>query len=58
MSREDDAKIYRQLHPGGEARTVITGGPRRYKPYWRCRPVKGHGPWQALPNYSKDTGDK
>lgn len=58
MSREDDAREYRRLHPDVEARTVVATGrrPGLLARFWRCRPVKGHGPWLALPEYTKEQG--
>jgi hypothetical protein len=48
MSREDDARLYRQMFPHGEARTMRVGFMQ--VPFWRCRERKGFGSWQALPS--------
>lgn len=52
MTRKEDAKRYMELNPGGEAKTIRVGFMR--VPFWRCRPVKGHGPWSALPKYEDE----
>lgn len=49
--READKQAYLATHPNGEVKTVLASGrrPGHLRPWWRCRPVKGQGRWEALP---------
>lgn len=53
-ARRADAKTYEHLNPKGEAKTIRKGFFQ--VPFWRCRPIKGHGSWQALPRYPENHG--
>ena len=52
LARRADAKTYERLHPEGEAKTIRQGFLQ--SPFWRCRPKKGFGSWQALPKYDEN----
>lgn len=49
-NRESDAKVFRALYRGGEARTVWQQKRHMKIPFWRCRLEKGKGSWLALPH--------
>lgn len=51
-ARRADAKTYERLNPEGEAKTIRKGLLR--VPFWKCRPKKGFGSWQALPRYPEN----